>query len=137
MAEQALNTIYLLGEQPDVLCSKIIHKLHARVFNPPRPQEDQMSDIQTDEEPVAPAIRTESTGAIHLAQLVFVVGHVAIKHIVYLELVEREVKRQKDESNKGEAEVLRKPTKASIDVAVGVQPTQAKPMTRTPMISKR
>jgi len=32
---------------------------------------------------------------------------------------------------------LWKPTKASIDVAVGVQPTQAKPMTRTPMISKR
>lgn len=39
--------------------------------------------------------------AFHLAQLVFVVGHVAIKHIVYLELVEREFKRRKDETAKG------------------------------------
>lgn len=40
--------------------------------------------------------------AFELAQLVFVVGHVAIKHIVFLELVEREWKRQKDEKQAGE-----------------------------------
>jgi condensin complex subunit 1 len=101
MAEQALNTIYLLGEQPDVLCSRIIHQLHSRVFNRPLKADDQMSLIQTDEEPAAPTSQPDATDATHLAQLVFVVGHVAIKHIVYLELVEREVKRQKDESNKG------------------------------------
>lgn len=39
--------------------------------------------------------------AFELAQLLFVVGHVAIKHIVYLELVEREWKRQKDEKQAG------------------------------------
>jgi len=115
MAEQALNTIYLLGEQPDVLCSTIIHKLHTRVFDPPvRRADDEMSDVQveTEEEVEQPAESkreptpklkdpSSETGAIHLAQLVFVVGHVAIKHIVYLELVEREVKRQKDETSKG------------------------------------
>jgi condensin complex subunit 1 len=37
----------------------------------------------------------------HLSQLLFVVGHVAIKHIVFLELVEREWKRQKDEKQLG------------------------------------
>ncbi|EIW78221.1 hypothetical protein CONPUDRAFT_138601 [Coniophora puteana RWD-64-598 SS2] len=37
-----------------------------------------------------------------LSQLLFVVGHVAIKHIVYLELVEREWKRQKDEREAAE-----------------------------------
>ena len=36
-----------------------------------------------------------------LSQLMFVVGHVAIKHIVFLELVEREWKRQKDEKTAG------------------------------------
>lgn len=40
--------------------------------------------------------------AFELAQLLFVVGHVAIKHIVFLELVEREWKRQKDEKQAGE-----------------------------------
>jgi condensin complex subunit 1 len=39
--------------------------------------------------------------AYELAQLLFVVGHVAIKHIVFLELVEREWKRQKDEKQAG------------------------------------
>lgn len=39
--------------------------------------------------------------AFELAQLLFVVGHVAIKHIVFLELVEREWKRQKDEKQAG------------------------------------
>lgn len=41
--------------------------------------------------------------AFELAQLLFVVGHVAIKHIVFLELVEREWKRQKDEKQAGES----------------------------------
>jgi condensin complex subunit 1 len=119
MAEQALNTIYLLGEQPDVLCTKIVQKLHTRVFDRPHNKEDdEMSDIQvendadTEQQPAQSEPKPEASGkekdssskvgAIHLAQLVFVVGHVAIKHIVYLELVEREVKRQKDESSKGE-----------------------------------
>ncbi|KAH9970214.1 non-SMC mitotic condensation complex subunit 1 [Lactifluus volemus] len=35
--------------------------------------------------------------AFKLSQLLFVVGHVAVKYIVYLELVEREWKRQKQE----------------------------------------
>ena len=39
--------------------------------------------------------------AFELSQLLFIVGHVAIKHIVFLELVEREWKRQKDEKQAG------------------------------------
>lgn len=39
--------------------------------------------------------------AFEMSQLLFVVGHVAIKHIVFLELVEREWKRQKDEKTAG------------------------------------
>jgi condensin complex subunit 1 len=39
-----------------------------------------------------------------LAQMLFVVGHVAIKHIVYLEQVEREWKRQKDIKDKDDKE---------------------------------
>lgn len=136
MAEQALNTIYLLGEQPDVLCSKIIHKLHARIFNAPRQEDDQMSDVQTDDEPAKPKVHTDSTGATHLAQLVFVVGHVAIKHIVYLELVEREVKRQKDESNKGEYRISGEALIFGAYAYVYLQPMLARPMTRIRTTSK-
>ena len=51
-----------------------------------------------------PARKSDDTGdAFELSQLVFVVGHVAIKHIVYLELVEREWKRQKQEKERGKS----------------------------------
>ena len=39
--------------------------------------------------------------AFELSQLLFVVGHIAIKQIVFLELIEREWKRQKDEKQTG------------------------------------
>jgi len=48
------------------------------------------------------AKKSDDTGdAFELSQMLFVVGHVAIKHIVYLELVEREWKRQKQEKELG------------------------------------
>lgn len=141
MAEQAINTIYLLGEQPDSLCSDIIRHLTERVFNPltepgaerERPSTPTHDDRETESEvpptpafyetpaipptpmwsiPATPAMertpsqtsaKEDKTPSFPLAQLVFTVGHVAIKHIVYLELVEREFKRRKDEAAKRES----------------------------------
>ncbi|OCF41749.1 condensin complex subunit 1 [Kwoniella heveanensis CBS 569] len=130
MAEQAINTIYLLGEQPDALCSEIIKDLTAKVFeqpsssnaaSPPTGEEVNTQNGVDDEDAEAvdaivnaegggDRVREGSTekkgdqaGSFKLAQLVFVVGHVAIKHIVYLELVEREFKRRKDETAKQKA----------------------------------
>lgn len=123
MAEQAINTIYLLGEQPDSLCSLIIKNLTTRVFDQPSsstlpPSGDDSMVVETqDETPSTPTpmpktpsgmsrsssnndIRQDQAGSFSLAQLVFIVGHVSIKHIVYLELVEREFKRRKDETAK-------------------------------------
>jgi condensin complex subunit 1 len=142
MAEQAINTIYLLGEQPDQLCSLIIKNLTEKAFRPrsadlevkERPTTPTQADGDDDDIPPTPATlmppdtpaipptpawsmpatpgmeRTnsqdsikndiQSTPSFALAQLVFTVGHVAIKHIVYLELVEREFKRRKDEKVK-------------------------------------
>lgn len=133
MAEQAVNTIYLLGEQPDALCSQMIKNMTTKVFTPvaadatevkPKPEaEESEAEIQdTLQVPPTPArtidnsaptpfkmsrsesqesLKDDHAGSFPLAQLVFVVGHVAIKHIVYLELVEREFKRRKDEKAKG------------------------------------
>lgn len=132
LAEQAINTIYALGDRPDELCSEIIKNLTRRAFTC-KPQPPPL-DAQADEERGSNAMEedTESpTSAgfashaplsqapsstqgtsqgsgekdvgdvFHLSQLLFVVGHVAIKHIVFLELVEREWKRQKDEKELG------------------------------------
>ncbi|CAE6344453.1 unnamed protein product [Rhizoctonia solani] len=135
MAEQAINTIYQLGEQPDILCSEMIKTLTRRVFaspakpTPPSANNDEdaeMADgdgeedttVQAPEptqdptlpEPSQQPAKSGDTGnAFHLSQLVFVVGHVALKHIVHLELVEREWKRRKDEAAKAE----KKPAKGS------------------------
>ncbi|KAJ6465485.1 non-SMC mitotic condensation complex subunit 1-domain-containing protein [Mycena vulgaris] len=128
LAEQAINTAYALGDHPDVLCNNLIKKLTVRAFAPrakanaePPPMEDaeppaerdpdamdedQPGDVSrgSEDSATAPKQTQDAKGsdvgdAFELSQLLFVVGHVAIKHIVYLELVEREWKRQKDEKD--------------------------------------
>lgn len=126
LAEQAINTIYALGDHPDELCDEIIKNLTRRAFaRKPQPlvpdapvDEERDPDAMEDAEPPASAgFASQALSAtqggshasgekdvgdvFHLTQLLFVVGHVAIKHIVFLELVEREWKRQKDEKELG------------------------------------
>ena len=118
MAEQAINTIYALGERPDVICDKIIRNLTRRAFasrsrakTPPPQKDPDAMDEDEAEEGADPSQAdssnsqsdepTDNGDAFVLSQLLFVVGHVAIKHIVYLELVEREWKRQKHEKEAG------------------------------------
>ncbi|SOV04085.1 related to YCS4 - subunit of condensin protein complex [Ustilago sp. UG-2017a] len=119
LAENALNTIYLLGEQPDALCTDIIRSMTSRVFGSKTASQlqslngattnddDAASDVSM---PDAQQEAVSSSGdgpvmgdAFQLAQLLFCVGHVALKHIVYLELVEREYKRRKAEADKEKA----------------------------------
>ncbi|KAG9221591.1 hypothetical protein CCMSSC00406_0007230 [Pleurotus cornucopiae] len=125
LAEQIINTIYALSEHPDKLCSDIIKNLTRQAFarqpqgSAPKDesmdtdkaekdahameedQPTQESTQETGDEPLDESQENEGskdTGdAFELAKLLFVVGHVAMKQIVYLELVEREWKRQKDE----------------------------------------
>jgi condensin complex subunit 1 len=130
LAEQALNTVYALGDHPDELCNELIKNLTRCAFTtrppkaaaPPRastPKERDPDAMDQDEEPgdeqeangaqadvsfdsSQPQSRSDDVGdAFELSKLLFVVGHVAIKHIAFLELVEREWKRQKDEKQAG------------------------------------
>ena len=126
LAEQAINTVYALGERPDILCDSLIKNLTRRAFSKearkqPSSSQAQEADPdgmdQDEDEAPAPIPAAEPDGtqgdaegddsdkdvgdAFELSQLLFVVGHVAIKHIVYLELVEREWKRQKHEKEQG------------------------------------
>jgi condensin complex subunit 1 len=121
LAEQAINTIYALGEHPDILCNDLIKNLTVRAFsrrpsneadpakdpdamdedNPPVEADDTMTQETTSAATATTQGEKDVGDAFELSQVLFVVGHVAIKHIVYLELVEREWKRQKDEKQSG------------------------------------
>ncbi|SPO25585.1 related to YCS4 - subunit of condensin protein complex [Ustilago trichophora] len=116
LAENAINTIYLLGEQPDALCTDIIRSMTSRVFGGKAPTQSQSSDREDAADDAASDVSMPDAkdaasssdapvmgDALQLAQLLFIVGHVALKHIVYLELVEREYKRRKAEADKEKA----------------------------------
>ncbi|EDR03599.1 uncharacterized protein LACBIDRAFT_155822, partial [Laccaria bicolor S238N-H82] len=130
-AEQVINTVYALGEHPDVFCNELIKKFTIKAFTPRAPKpaapktnnetpetdpdamaEDHPGDVTQNSLYTATQVSTHGTqqddkekdvgDAFELSQLLFIVGHVAIKQIVFLELVEREWKRQKDEKQAAE-----------------------------------
>ncbi|KAF4592329.1 Condensin complex subunit 1 [Ophiocordyceps camponoti-floridani] len=95
MAEQAINAIYAVSKHPDSLCSDVIRRKTRQVLG---------------------GQREPTTDAVALSQLLFIVGHVAIKQIVHLELCELDFKRRKqqqqqqqkapDQQRPGEADEL-------------------------------
>ncbi|RUS21746.1 hypothetical protein BC937DRAFT_91534 [Endogone sp. FLAS-F59071] len=96
VAEQAINTIYLLGEHPDVLCSEIIKIKATQAFGIKAPEANIENEMQVDEENVSSAPQEAlRASSVQLSQLFFVVGHVAVKHIVHLEIIEAVWKRKK------------------------------------------
>ncbi|CAG8517034.1 9868_t:CDS:10 [Cetraspora pellucida] len=101
VAEQAINTIYLLGEHPDILCAEIIKHKTAFVFDLKVPKAD---DMDIDGDNFLPDQEQFMTHPLQLSQLIFIVGHVAIKHIVHLEFIEDEWKRRKAEAESKDTE---------------------------------
>ena len=134
LAEQVINTVYALAEQPAEFCSHLIKQLAQRVWNNPRSSmpADGATPSQNQDEPMDDAAPEDNAGdttilsdqtaaqtaggisaaapktqsddvadAFELSQLMFVVGHVAIKQLVFFEQVEREWKRQKEQKQAG------------------------------------
>lgn len=126
MAEQALNTIYGLADQPDLLCTEILQKMTIKCFTvdpkaPPEsdamdidPQAPLETDLNLSNPPASASQRSppltggpvgsnQETRSLAdpfvLSQVIFLAGHMAVKHLVHLELVEREFKRRKAESD--------------------------------------
>ncbi|KAJ6009742.1 hypothetical protein N7499_004858 [Penicillium canescens] len=111
VAEHALNAIYTLSKHPDVLCSDILRRKTIFVFQPhlqQRPPSSHASAADGEEERPGTA-STEGQGSkpkpasAALSQLLYVVGHIAIKQIVHLELCELDFKRRKVEQEKKKA----------------------------------
>lgn len=106
VAEQAVSAIYTLSKHPDVLCSDILKRKTRFVFQPhlQRPSSAHASPEGEEQRPRTSssdgqAPRQKTTPAA-LSQLLFVVGHIAIKQIVHLELCELDFKRRKAEQEK-------------------------------------
>lgn len=119
LAEQAIGAIYALSKHPDVLCSEALRKKTNAVFavkaasassqqaeRGASPMDDdgdvEMSDLPPTP-PEEPEVQNtleqpdskELSSALPLSQLLFAVGHIALKQIVHLELCEQDFKRRK------------------------------------------
>ncbi|GCB20983.1 condensin complex subunit 1 [Aspergillus awamori] len=105
VAEQAIGAIYALSKHPDVLCSDILKRKTRFVFQPQIQRSP--SEVSDDGEEQRPETAStdgqgakQETSSTSLSQLLFVVGHIAIKQIVHLELCELDFKRRKAEQEK-------------------------------------
>ncbi|KAH7014979.1 condensin component [Ilyonectria destructans] len=108
VAEQAINAMYAISKHPDTLCSDIIRRKARQVFSQPQSRPGSRPVSRDDTKAAPDADHTVTQGdkpkkrdnAIGLSQLLFIVGHVAIKQIVHLELCEQDFKRRKQEKEK-------------------------------------
>ena len=103
MAEQTIGAIYALAKHPDVLCSDILRRKTKAVFltnssGSRRTSNSGATEETTEQEKVQDD--TQQRNAVTLSQLLFVVGHISIKQIVHLELLELDFKRRKQEQEK-------------------------------------
>ncbi|KAJ1560409.1 Condensin complex subunit, partial [Cladochytrium tenue] len=112
LAEQGVNAIYALAEQPDVICGKLIMTIAGRIFERQALLDvsKQFSSMHIDgaDEPITTSIGGSSPvlnegsddicDAFELSKLCFLIGHVAIKQVWWLEVIETEWKRRKSGS---------------------------------------
>lgn len=104
LAEQAIGTIYALSDHPDVLCSDIIRRKTRHVFQQQtqvRPDTSMVGDGDLLTPPETPSMKQRNS--IALSQLLFIVGHIAVKQIVHLEICELEFKRRKAEKERNQS----------------------------------
>ena len=112
VAEQAIGAIYALSKYPDTLCSEILRRKTKHAFQPQQQPSRPTSSGEGIENSQLPSPPPEEQGpredqksrkqksALALSQLLFIVGHIAIKQIVHLELCEQDFKRRKAEKEK-------------------------------------
>ena len=108
VAEQAIGAIYTLSKYPDTLCSDILRHKTRSVFQQ-RVKDDILEateNLNIQDAPPSPPPeepRKKQQGSLALSQLLFIVGHIAIKQIVHLELCELDFKRRKADKEKTKA----------------------------------
>lgn len=129
MAEQAIGAIYVLSQHPDVLCSEILRRKTKLVFQRTKsaaslsraasPDTMDVDEMDIDEPaqmetPPPETAESHQKPSIALSQLLFAVGHIAIKQIVHLELCELDFKRRKQEQEKCKSAANSSPRKSVV-----------------------
>ncbi|KAF2076940.1 hypothetical protein CYY_001778 [Polysphondylium violaceum] len=104
-AEQAINTIYVLSDQPDTLCDKIIQKMSSQFTN--------FTNVDNKQ----------------LARFIFLIGHVALKQLLHIEIIQSEIKKsleEKDKSDKASSKKSKKKKEQdSLEKDLGLDLAQA------------
>ncbi|XP_032230454.1 condensin complex subunit 1 [Nematostella vectensis] len=96
MAEQAINVIYALSEHPDAVSETIIRKLATCLVeqagrSTPEPSDNSEEEIQSQES----SGKLMSCPSAVLARFLTVVGHVALRQLIHLDVtILREIKRR-------------------------------------------
>ncbi|XP_022241936.1 condensin complex subunit 1-like [Limulus polyphemus] len=112
MVEQAVNAIYKLGEHPDLICGDILKQLNQVLLNNPDTALKESGDAgeQTSK------LRLESAV---LARFLSFAGHVALQHLVYLDVsVFTEIKRRQFvQEQKNESLIKRKKRQSASSVS--------------------
>ena len=122
VAEQAVSAIYVLSQHPDVLCSEVLRQKTKAVFQRtssayPLSREASPDDMDIDEPAQLPSppperLSEQQKPSVALSQLLFTVGHIAVKQIVHLELCELDFKRRKQEQEKNKSAANASPRKS-------------------------
>ena len=106
VAEQAIGAIYALAKHPDTLCSELLRRKTKVVFQqstgsvPPAETDTQDTGLSTPPPEEKEEEKPQQNSSTALSQLLFLVGHIAIKQIVHLEICEQDFKRRKAEKEK-------------------------------------
>ncbi|OQN99702.1 hypothetical protein B0A48_14472 [Cryoendolithus antarcticus] len=152
LAEQVVGAIYALSKHPDVKCSEVLRRKTRAVFSATAKQApakkevadavvetsqiDEDGDVEMSDLPTPPPepteveeeeVATAPESATGLCQLLFVVGHVALKQIVHLEMIEQDFKRRKALKEKAaDAALPTKKTPGAKTPAAGRKSTMSK-----------
>lgn len=88
MCEQAISAFFTIASKPDVQATNMIREKTMMTFGKPE------TNLSGDES----AMSQDSSRSTSLSQLLFIVGQVAIKTLIYLEKCESEFKKRKIET---------------------------------------
>lgn len=103
-AEQAINAIYALHPMPEMFLADVIRKFHGNVFGQTEAVEQVASHVENEEFAASLPNGSLSVQVTKLSRYLFVVSHVAMKHLVYIESCVRKVRKQKADKERAAAE---------------------------------
>lgn len=120
LAEQAIGAIYALSNHPDIVCSNILKRKTRQTFQPGKDSRPVSRDSAADRSglpspPPEGSAQTVQNSTQALTQLLFMVGHIAIKQIVHLEMCELDFKKRKAEREKAKTAGASPSKSSSID----------------------